>query len=485
MWVTAVLGTTSPERRGLRPSGLAPPRSAAALLLVALLLLVVALPNGEGAPVRAERSDPAGPSPTAALAIVVTATPTATDPSSNVTLHANVTGGTPPYRIAWQLDDGEIATEAWVNASFDLPGTYNVTAWANDSADASVNASVEVVVNQPPAVGMILDRSPTDLGVPVNLTAVSQGGTGPFRISWTFGDGGVGEGPTVFHTYATTGRFHVWVFENDSRGGEVASTEVVQVDPDLHAASLTVSPAFIDLGEVSTVTTSVLNGSVPYSYTYLGLPQGCPAYDESTLPCQPTGPGVYPLEVNISDGPGASVVAFANLTVVLGPQIVSFASAPVNGTVGRTSTLTVTTTGGVGPLTYGYRGLPPGCSTADASILVCIPTVAGNYTVRVFLNDSQGYPANATLWLNVSAAPASGGGTGPPNMGSAPVVSNPGSPPWYRSASFWGTFDAAAGVLFAAVLVLAALLWKRGGAAQRGGPPSHGGVEEPIDAPLD
>jgi hypothetical protein len=77
--------------------------------------------------------------------------------------------------------------------------------------------------------------------------------------------------------------------------------------------------------------------------------------------------------------------------------------APLHGTrlvahpsvvgVNRSISFTTDTTGGVAPLNISYTGLPPGCSSVNASTFSCAPTQLGNYTVNVTVNDSLGGPA--------------------------------------------------------------------------------------------
>ena len=77
----------------------------------------------------------------------------------------------------------------------------------------------------------------------------------------------------------------------------------------------------------------------------------------------------------------------------------------INGetvSVGSSVTLSTIASGGLPPYTYTYTGLPPGCTSQNASSLVCIPTAAGTYSVTVFVNDSAQNSVNATISLTVT-----------------------------------------------------------------------------------
>jgi subtilase family serine protease len=65
----------------------------------------------------------------------------------------------------------------------------------------------------------------------------------------------------------------------------------------------------------------------------------------------------------------------------------------------------------VGVITYSYSGIPDGCSSHDSFSVSCTPASAGNYTVRVYVNDSAGHSATATTNLTVTS---SGGVVQPP-----------------------------------------------------------------------
>jgi hypothetical protein len=92
------------------------------------------------------------------------------------------------------------------------------------------------------------------------------------------------------------------------------------------------------------------------------------------------------------------------------PVISSFAATPSSFTLGSSTTLGVTASGGTGTLTYSYAGLPGGCTSADTPSLSCTPTATGTFAVRAYVNDSAGNSVSATTSFTVN--PQSGGGGG-------------------------------------------------------------------------
>jgi PKD repeat protein len=115
--------------------------------------------------------------------------------------------------------------------------------------------------------------------------------------------------------------------------------------------------------------------------------------------------GSYTAWVNVTNSVNAT--AQSNLLTILvtssksAPVISNFTASPGSITLGGSSFLNVTASGGTGPLGYSYAGLPGGCTTANVTSLKCNPTATGNFTVRVFVNDSVGHSANETTSLTV------------------------------------------------------------------------------------
>src|SRR5690242_4977748 len=70
----------------------------------------------------------------------------------------------------------------------------------------------------PPPLTTTFTTSPSTpfVNVPVSFTATTTGGTAPYTISWNFGDGATGTGPSVTHAYTITGSFTVTETAKDS-----------------------------------------------------------------------------------------------------------------------------------------------------------------------------------------------------------------------------------------------------------------------------
>ena len=108
-------------------------------------------------------------------------------------------------------------------------------------------------------------------------------------------------------------------------------------------------------------------------------------------------------DIYVADGVSGAISVLSPSASSL-PTISSFTVSPSPVAVGRTAYFNTSATGGIGGLRYAYVGLPPGCASSNMTGLPCVPTVAGSYTVRVYVNDTAYHSANATTTLAVVPA---------------------------------------------------------------------------------
>ena len=112
----------------------------------------------------------------------------------------------------------------WVNASYTLvkAGTWLVLLHLTDDFDivAIVTALIYVGPGLGPSVGIAAAPGAHWVGSPVDFSASLPATGGPYTISWSFGDGGNGTGPSPQHSYDAPGSYTVsaTVFDNETAG---------------------------------------------------------------------------------------------------------------------------------------------------------------------------------------------------------------------------------------------------------------------------
>ncbi len=174
----------------------------------------------------------------------------------------------------------------------------------------------------------------------------------------------------------------------------------VELVPSL-AASLPQTDA-----EVPIVLTAVTPASFGFPmFTYTGLPSSCSSSDLASITCVPSESGRFLVSVVVSYAGGVQSTASTMFTVASLPQVSGFISSENPVAINGMTTLTATVSGGTGPFTYDYAGLPPGCKSSNQSSLACVPSMPGHYNVSVTFTDRFGKSASAMLLLTVGTVP--------------------------------------------------------------------------------
>jgi hypothetical protein len=198
------------------------------------------------------------------------------------------------------------------------------------------------------------------------------------------------------------GVFEVNLTARDTHNRTGIASVTVQVATAPTLASFSAQPGQLTVGGLLNLNTSVNGGILPIHYQYLRLPRGCVSQNVPVLSCHPASTGTFTVEVIALDA--FSFPVFGNTSFKVNPSaaLVSFAASPAATDVNRTTILSVTVANGTGPFHYAYSGLPPGCSSTDATQLACTPTAVGNFTVGVGATDASGFVTRGSLTLSVN-----------------------------------------------------------------------------------
>jgi YVTN family beta-propeller protein len=339
-----------------------------------------------------------------------TATPSIIDIGSSTTFLVSASDGIAPYSYSYVgLPQGcaSYNTHSLVCTPTAL-GRFNIHVFVNDSIGAEASSLTSILVDPTLTVSSFTATSTSiDFGGSTTLRVTASGGTRPYDYEYS----GLPSGcissstsslPCIPNTYGT---YNIRVFVNDSAGMSASMTLLITVNQVISLNSFVANPGMIDLGNSSTLSVSVSGGASPYNYEYTGLPGGCRSYDSLTLLCTPSVPGDYLPRVFVNDSAGYSITAMVSLEVNPSLQWISFTASRYAIDLGGTATFSVLFSGGSAPFGYTYTGLPTGCMTANQNSLACSPEVTGDFTVRAYVNDSNGRTLSSTLSLTVNSMP--------------------------------------------------------------------------------
>jgi len=118
------------------------------------------------------------------------------------------------------------------------------------------------------------------------------------------------------------------------------------------------------------------------------------------------------LAVNLpgATGVGSGIVIAGNLNsgtlgiIATSPAVINYLTAsPEAIDLGQSTQILLQYIGGAGIVDVSYSGLPSGCLSQDTDVLVCTPSVSGNFTIVVAVTDELGEVDEATTYLTVAA----------------------------------------------------------------------------------
>jgi PKD repeat protein len=180
--------------------------------------------------------------PAEPLTVEITSSDTEGVAPATFDFEANVTGGMEPYTIRWDFDDGDSDEEESdddendVDHTFDVAGTYTVSATVTDSTGRTVSDSILITVEPaPPLTAVEITSSDTEGVAPAtfDFEANVTGGTVPYTYSWDFGDGSVesDDDESIDHTFNIAGTYNVDLTVTDSTGRTVSDSILITVEP--------------------------------------------------------------------------------------------------------------------------------------------------------------------------------------------------------------------------------------------------------------
>ncbi|MCI4333145.1 MAG: YncE family protein [Thermoplasmata archaeon] len=288
-------------------------------------------------------------------------------------------------------------------------GTFTISVNASDGSGNWVQSSTQLTVVDANLLGVAISVSApvVDVGQSVTLASTVEGG-GPNE---SFAYAGLPSGcrtanmSSVVCRPTAPGTSLITVSVRDAVGQQANGSTVLEVFPPPQIQGFGAFPSTTTVGgsvEFLLAVTGGAPGTLVLSVS--GLPTGCPAPTGELWSCAPHVPGTFQVSATVEDSTGANASAVTTLTVGTSvaqppppPTILSAFAAPDVVPVGGTVTIAVVAQGGASPLHYSYTGLPPGCSSSNASVLSCEPSATGTFTVNSTVSDTLGRSASALV----------------------------------------------------------------------------------------
>ncbi len=329
---------------------------------------------------------------------------------NSTTFTVTASGGTSPYSYSYSgLPGGCISGSTnSLGCTPSVAGAFPVKVTVTDAAGRTATSSTTLTVTAPALVAGPLTATPATivLNGTTNLSITVSGGVPPYSYAYSGLPSGCASSNVslLACTPTQTGTFTVSVTVSDRAAQtQQANTTLTVVASALIVGPLVASPPTVAANTTTNLSVLASGGVPPYTYVYAGLPPGCLSSNASSVPCQPTVPGTFNVSVTVSDRSGQTQTA--NTTVIVTPDalaITSFAATPSRILLGNNTTLAGATSGGIGPYTYVYGGLPNGCSSVNATLLLCTPVAFGSFNVTWTVTDGQGASQEAWTILTVT-----------------------------------------------------------------------------------
>jgi hypothetical protein len=329
------------------------------------------------------------------------------------------TGGLPPY--TWAVSSGSLPAGLTLSATTGvISGTSTATTGTTASftvqaTDASHPAQVKttpITIRTDALLTIPTITLPGGvLGISFNTTLTATGGVGPF--TWSVASGSLPAGLTLssagvisgIPTTAATANFTVQVSDSSSPAQKATLALSISVEATLSITTLTLPDAVAGVPYVGALVAT--GGLPPYSWTVssgslpAGLTLNAATGVLSGISTATTG-STASFTVQVTDAAHPAQVSIRTDALLAIPPI----TLP-DAVLGLLYNTTLTTTGGVGPITWSVSAgtLPSGLSlNASTGVLSGTPTGAAgavNVTLQAKDSSSPAQTATVSLTLNI------------------------------------------------------------------------------------
>jgi PKD repeat protein len=356
----------------------------------------------------------ASASATAPLTVLPAPTPLAATASSNVTagtaplevgFQGSASGGVAPYSYHWRFGDGTSSALQNPSHKYSSPGNYTAALTVTDASGNTARSAVPISVSAGTgSLTATLQASPAhgSAPLPVQFLGTATGGAAPYNFSWSFGDGALGWGTLIAHTFVSAGDYSVQLHVTDARGDSSKLVQRIVVRPGL---SVTASPSVANGTAPQPVSFSAQAGGgvAPYSFLWRFGDGSSPASGSSVQHLFLLA-GNYSVTVTVLDAANDSRTV--TLAFAVHPAVrVELAVGTESIAPGQTIQVNARVSGGTAPyvLTWTLNG---GRISAIGDQLSWVATTVGVYEFSVNVSDLRGAYATNTTVVEVASGSA-------------------------------------------------------------------------------
>jgi PKD repeat protein len=155
------------------------------------------------------------------------ASPTSGPAPLTVAFAGSASGGTAPYRFAWDFGDGTSGAGQSVTHTYRAAGRFTARLTVRDSAGRTAAAQVDVTVASAARLSVVVSDTAGEGGqapFTVHFMASASGGLPPYQYRWNFDDGAESPAPDPSHTYFLAGTFRPTLTVTDGAGQSLRLT---------------------------------------------------------------------------------------------------------------------------------------------------------------------------------------------------------------------------------------------------------------------
>jgi len=301
------------------------------------------------------------------------------------TLSATITAGT-SVRYTWSLGDETFGCGAVLSHTYPAVATYTAVVTASNPLSI-VTATTVVTVEEPITALEAFNNSPTSLGGLTSLTATVVSGSN-VSYNWAFGDGTLGSGATLAHTYPEA-RFYIATVTASNSVSVVSDTTAVTITDVPISGLVATNDSPTEMGSTTMFTATTASGT-NVLYTWWFGDGGSDAGSVVTHTYYDVG--TYSATVTASNGTNhlTATTVVSICEACSPPMAITFTWVPALPTAGIAVTLTGVATG-TPPLTLTWS---LGDGTVGSGLTVThIYTLGATYLVVMTATGPCGEPA--------------------------------------------------------------------------------------------